>query len=145
MDTHDRYEHLTTREPASERQDEDTEHDTPGNVDIAFDQLFEYLQRVLEEGSARRLILRDRSSRVLLDVPLGTSALVGAVGFLLMPLWLRIVTVVGVLSSITVEIQREVRDDESEAESQGPAASAQKQRITIVHDDGKTPADDTVI
>lgn len=145
MNHNDRYEHLTMRDPSNDGHDEESERETHSGVEIPFDQLFEFLQKVLEEGAARRLILRDRSSRVLLDVPLGPSALVGAVGFLLMPLWLRIVTVVGVLSSITVEIQREIQDEDSEEESQSRAAGVQKQRITIEHDVGEVPEDDIVI
>ena len=145
MNDNDRYEHLTMRDPANDRHNEESERETQDRNEIPIDQLFEFLQKVLEEGAARRLILRDRSSRVLLDVPLGPSALVGAVGFLLMPLWLRIVTVVGVLSSITVEIQREIQDEESEEDSRRRAADVRKQRITIERDEGEVPEDDAVI
>lgn len=145
MNHNDKYEHLTIHERSIGDHEEETEGEAVGGVEVPFEKLFEYLQMVLEEGAARRLILRDRNSRVLLDVPLGPSALVGAVGFLLMPLWLRIVTVVGVLSSITVEIQREVRDEGGFGEASGDVPSARKQRITIEHDEGEDQEDDVVV
>ena len=144
MNQNDQFEHLTIAEPPAENAETEDEDGAWDGVELPFDQLFEYLQRALEEGTARRLILRDRSARVLLDVPLGPSVLVGVVGFMLMPLWLRIVAVVGALSSITVEIQREVRDDEASGEVSGEAPSARKQRIIIERDEADANEGDVV-
>ncbi len=143
MNQNDPFEHLTIAEPPV-AENVEAEDEGQIGVELPFDKLFDYLQRVLEEGTARRVILRDRNARVLLDVPLGPSALFGAVGFMLMPLWMRIVTVVGVLSSITVEIQREVRDDEAFAEGSGEAPSTRKQRITIERDETGVNENDVV-
>lgn len=141
------HEHMSgADEPATNQEDaagarDDEAKRVSASVDIPVDKLFEFVQKVLDEGSARRLVLRERAGRVLLDVPLGPSALVGAFGFLLMPLWLRIVTVVGVLSSITIEIHREITDDEAAGDD--PAAGGRAQRITIESDDA--PGDDELV
>lgn len=145
MNANDRYEHLTVEADDGAGQEEEFAQERRDSMDVPIERLFELLQKVLEEGAARRLILRDRQSRVLLDVPLGPTALVGTVGFLLMPLWLRIVAVVGVLSSITVEIQREVGQEDEADEGQSEPPIARKQRIVIERDEKITSDDDEVV
>ncbi|MCY3835424.1 MAG: DUF4342 domain-containing protein [Anaerolineaceae bacterium] len=145
MNANDRYEHLTVGAADAVEPEEEFAEDQRNGVDVPIDRLFEFLQKVLEEGAARRLILRDRQARVLLDVPLGPSALVGTVGFLLIPMWLRIVTIVGVLSSITVEIQREVVDEDEAGEAQSGPPLPRKQRITIERDEENVAGDDEMV
>ncbi len=123
------FEHLTIAEAPAEEFEEVEQEEPKEREELPVAELLDYLRKVLEEGTARRLILRDRNERVLLDLPLAPTALFGAFGLLLMPLWMRIVTVVGLLSSVTIEILREVNDENSGKE--GESAKERKQRVVI--------------
>ena len=65
----------------------------------------EQLKTLIHEGNVRRLVLKDRSGRTLIEIPLT----VGVVGAMLIPVWAAITAVAAVVADATIVVERHDR------------------------------------
>jgi Domain of unknown function (DUF4342) len=65
--------------------------------------LKERLKELIREGNVRRVILKNPSGRVLLDMPLNA----GVVGVALLPFWAAVAAVAVLATEYTVAIERD--------------------------------------
>ena len=70
--------------------------------EVKSEDLLDYLKSVLEEGTARRIIVRNKEGRDLLNFPLA----VGVIGIVLAPFWIAVAGIVGLAQSFTVVVER---------------------------------------
>ncbi len=70
--------------------------------DVRSEELLDYIKSVIKEGSAKRIIVRNKEGKDLLNFPLA----VGVVGVILAPLWVAIAGIVGLASEFTVVVER---------------------------------------
>ncbi|MDT8342194.1 MAG: DUF4342 domain-containing protein [Longimicrobiales bacterium] len=73
------------------------------------DRLLETVKRIVREGNARRIVIRNEEERVLLEFPLTA----GVVGAALLPVWAAIGAVAALVGNCSIEVERK------------PAASAE--------------------
>ena len=64
--------------------------------------LVDELKRILHEGNVRRVIVRAKDGRDLLNVPLT----VGVIGLYLVPLFVAVAAIVGLAKEFTIVIER---------------------------------------
>lgn len=77
-------------------------HNNYEEKNVNSEDLMEYLGSVLKEGSVRRIIVRNREGKDLLNFPL-TLGIVGAV---LAPFWVAVAGIVGLANEFTVVVER---------------------------------------
>ncbi len=70
--------------------------------DEGVDQVIEQLKTIIHQGNVRRLVVKDRDGRTLIEAPLT----VGVVGAMLMPLWAAIAAIVAVAAEATIVVER---------------------------------------
>jgi len=68
------------------------------------------VKKLIAEGNARRLIIRGREDRHLLEIPLTAGVLIGSILVVLVPLLAAIGAVAALLVGMKFEIVRESRD-----------------------------------
>lgn len=86
----DRAHHDDSQEAQSER------HETTG------DRLLETVRRLVREGNARRITIRNQDDEVVLTFPLSA----GVVGAALLPVWAGIGAVAALLGNCSIEVER---------------------------------------
>lgn len=62
------------------------------------------LRELVHEGNVRRIIIRDRDDRVILEAPLT----IGVVGVALIPMWAAVGAVVALATDCSIEVERRV-------------------------------------
>ena len=85
---------------------EKEEHTFTEQIDIAASELVERTKGLLEEGNVRRLIIRNQSDEVLLEVPLTTGVTMGGVLTLIAPVLAALGAMAALLTHVKVEIVR---------------------------------------
>jgi hypothetical protein len=106
--------------------DETTEQSESGKrtwteeIEVAGHQVLDEIQRLIEQGNARRVILRNKSGKTLLEVPLTAGVAVGGAAALMAPVAAAIGALVALVAEVKLEIER-VEDDAIEAELEAPA------------------------
>lgn len=65
--------------------------------------LVEKLKAVIKEGNVRRIILRNPSGRVLLDMPLNAGIAASA----LLPFWAAVASIAVLATDYTVQVERD--------------------------------------
>lgn len=86
-----------TREPRDESRGPRRErHETTG------DKLLETVKRLVREGNARRIVIRNDEDRVLLEFPLSA----GVVGAALLPVWAAVGAVAALVGNCSIEVER---------------------------------------
>lgn len=86
-----------TREPQGESRGPRRErHETTG------DKLLETVKRLVREGNARRIVIRNDEDRVLLEFPLSA----GVVGAALLPVWAAVGAVAALVGNCSIEVER---------------------------------------
>jgi hypothetical protein len=82
---------------SSDSQDEQSErHETTG------DRLLETVRRLVREGNARRITIRNQDDEVVLTFPLSA----GVVGAALLPVWAGVGAVAALLGNCSIEVER---------------------------------------
>lgn len=66
------------------------------------DRVIEKLKTLVEEGNARRLLVKDRQGVTLIEVPLT----VGVVGAVLLPVWAAIVAVAAIVTDAVITVEK---------------------------------------
>ena len=90
-----------------ERADERSErHETTG------DRLLETVRRLVREGNARRITIRNQDDDVVLTFPLAA----GVVGAALLPVWAGVGAVAALLGNCSIEVERrpDAREDDED-------------------------------
>jgi hypothetical protein len=88
-------------------------------LNVAGDQLVDTLKRLLREGNVRRILVKSRQGRTLLDLPVNA----GIVGFLLAPAWVTLGTVAALVGGLTVDVERAQSSGESDSSETPPSPS----------------------
>ena len=70
--------------------------------DVKSEDLLEELKKLVHEGNVRRIIVRNKDGRELLNFPLSA----GIVGVLLLPFWAAVAAIVGLAKEFTIVIER---------------------------------------
>jgi hypothetical protein len=82
------------------------EHSWTEHIEIAGSELVDRTKELIEEGNVRRLIIRNQSDEVLLEVPLTTGVAVGGVMTLIAPVLAALGAMAALLTHVKVEIVR---------------------------------------
>lgn len=69
---------------------------------VSGDRLLETVKRIVKEGTARRIVIRNDEDRVLLEFPLSA----GVVGAALLPMWAAIGAVAALVGNCSIEVER---------------------------------------
>ncbi len=69
---------------------------------VSGDRLLETVKRIVREGNARRIVIRNEDDRVLLEFPLSA----GVVGAALLPMWAAIGAVAALVGNCSIEVER---------------------------------------
>jgi hypothetical protein len=66
------------------------------------EQLVAKLKEILHEGNIRRIIIKDKEGRTLIEVPLT----IGVVGVILLPVWAAIGAIAALVTEATVVVEK---------------------------------------
>lgn len=66
------------------------------------EQLVAKIKEILHEGNIRRLIIKDKDGRTLIEVPLT----IGVVGAILVPVWAAIGAIAALVAEATVVVEK---------------------------------------
>jgi len=66
------------------------------------EQLVAKIKEILREGNIRRLIIKDKDGRTLIEVPLT----IGVVGVILVPVWAAIGAIAALVAEATVVVEK---------------------------------------
>lgn len=92
----DDYGHSSSEDHASEGEGHRERHETTG------DRLLETVRRLVREGNARRITIRNQDDEVVLTFPLAA----GVVGAALLPVWAGVGAVAALLGNCSIEVER---------------------------------------
>lgn len=102
-------------------------------VEVAANDLVDYVKKLIEQGNVRRLIIRMPDGRVILEVPLTPAVAVGGVVTLFAPLFAALGALAAIVAQVKIEVVRVVMDEDGEDEDGGDSGG--KQKIDIAGDD----------
>jgi hypothetical protein len=77
-------------------------HNTTEEFRVSGEQLVAKMKELLHEGNIRRVILKDKDGRTLIEVPLT----LGVVGALLVPVWAAIGAIAALVTEATIVIEK---------------------------------------
>jgi hypothetical protein len=92
-------------------QSEAPQADTPPQADqkppaeefsVTGGQVLDFLKKILHEGNIRRIVLKDESGKILLEIPVT----IGVVGAILLPVWAAIGAAAALVAKMTIVIER---------------------------------------
>lgn len=99
-------------------------------IEVQGNQLVDRVKQIVEDGNARRLILRNEEGRTLLEVPLTAGAVVGGALLWFNPLLAGIAAIGGLLLKVRIEIERDaVETLKNAAEDVGDAVGDAARRV----------------
>ena len=78
------------------------------------DKLLETVKKIVKEGNARRIVIRNEDDKTILEFPLTA----GVVGAALLPMWAAIGAVAALVGNCSIEVERK---EKAEAEEEAPA------------------------
>ena len=70
------------------------------------DRVIERIKKLVEEGNARRLLVKNRDGMTLIEVPLT----VGVVGALLLPIWAAIAAIAAIVTDAVVTVEKRTNE-----------------------------------
>jgi hypothetical protein len=89
--------------------------DQPGGGDarrethrVKGDDLLQTVKRIVKEGNARRIVIKNDEDRVLLEFPLTA----GVVGAAFLPVWAAVGAVAALVTNCSIEVERKDSADE---------------------------------
>jgi Domain of unknown function (DUF4342) len=77
-------------------------------ISVTSDRLVATIRDLVREGNVRRIVIKNRSGRVYLEIPLT----VGVIGAMLMPMLAAIAAIAAVAGGFTVAVEKIVRPGE---------------------------------
>lgn len=66
------------------------------------DNLIDELKKIFKEGNVRRVIVRSKDGRELINLPLT----IGVIGLVLAPFWVAVASIVGLAKEFTIVVER---------------------------------------
>jgi hypothetical protein len=72
-------------------------------IKVTAGKLKETLKRLVREGNVRRVVIRNKQGRVLLDAPLNA----GVVGAALLPFWAAVAGIAALAADCTIQVERD--------------------------------------
>lgn len=72
------------------------------------DDLLQTVKRIVKEGNARRIVIKNDEDRVLLEFPLTA----GVVGAAFLPVWAAVGAVAALVTNCSIEVERKESADE---------------------------------
>lgn len=75
------------------------------------DKLLETVKKIVREGNARRIVIRNEEDKVLVEFPLTA----GVVGAALLPVWAAIGAVAALVGNCSIEVERKPEAESEEA------------------------------
>jgi hypothetical protein len=73
------------------------------------DRVIERIKALIEEGNARRILVKNRDGVTLIEVPLT----LGVVGALLLPVWAAIAAIAAIVTDAVVTVEKRTGDKKS--------------------------------
>jgi hypothetical protein len=73
---------------------------------VSGDRVVAKLKELLHEGNVRHIVIRNEDGQVLIQIPVS----LGVAGALLIPVWAAVGAIAAVVSSCTIEIERQERE-----------------------------------
>ena len=83
-------------------------------IELAGNELVDFVQGLVAKGNARRVIVRNKADRVLLEVPLTGAAVVGGAVALAAP----VLAALGAAAALLAEVKLTVEHEEIETEAE---------------------------
>ncbi len=77
---------------------------------VSGDKVIGKIKELIHQGNVRRIIIKNEEGRSLVEVPLS----VGVVGVVLAPTWAAIGAVAALVTSCSIEVEREPDSEDSE-------------------------------
>jgi len=81
-------------------------------IEVAGNQLVDRVKELIEEGSARRLIIRKPNDEILIEVPLNAGVAVGSVVAIFAPLLAAVGAMAALVAKFKVDIVRDTPPEE---------------------------------
>ncbi len=69
---------------------------------VSGDEVIKKLKQLLREGNIRRIILKNESGKVLLEIPLT----VGVIGAALLPIWAAVGAIAALVAKMTIVVEK---------------------------------------
>jgi hypothetical protein len=91
-----------TDEPGTSRDDRERDDTRSERHETTGDRLLETVRRLVREGNARRITIRNQDDDVVLTFPLAA----GVVGAALLPVWAGVGAVAALLGNCSIEVER---------------------------------------
>lgn len=98
----------TSNVPPSDASPSDSQPRTPHVEEfrVSGDTLVSKLQEILQEGNARRVLIKTQDGNVLLDIPLTFGAVGGLIGVSLFPLLAVVAGIGAIAAKLTLVVER---------------------------------------
>lgn len=75
---------------------------TPETFHVTGKQLKEKIKEIIKTGNARRIIIRNKEGRKLIEIPVT----IGVVGLFLAPIWIAVGGIAAVVAECTITVER---------------------------------------
>jgi hypothetical protein len=69
---------------------------------VTGEQVVDFIKKILHEGNIRRIVLKNESGKILLEIPVT----IGVVGALLLPVWAAVGAAAALVAKMTIVIER---------------------------------------
>lgn len=69
---------------------------------VQSDKLLDTIKRIIREGNARRITIKNEAGNVLMEIPLT----IGVVGVVLIPVWIAIGTIAALAGRYTIVVEK---------------------------------------
>lgn len=95
---------------------EKTNRDWAEEIEVAGNELVDRVKDLVAEGNVRRVIIRNSSNEVLIEVPLTPAVIVGGVATIMNPVLAALGALAALIAKLKIEVVRidRAQDDESE-------------------------------
>lgn len=84
---------------------------------VSGDDVVKVVKRIVQEGNARRIIIKNEAGETLVEFPLT----VGAIGAVLLPLWAALGAIAALVAKCTIVVEK--RDAARPADPEAPQAN----------------------
>lgn len=76
---------------------------TPEEIKATASELLGTLRKLLQDATVRRIVVKSREGRTILDVPLS----LGVLGLVVLPFWVGALLLAGTAGGYTIQVERE--------------------------------------
>ena len=97
---------------------EDNKRTWTEELEIAGKDLLSVIESVIKDGTAKRVVIRNKEGRSLLEIPLAAGVAVGGAAVLMAPVFAAISAMAALMSEVKVEIVRS-GDQEEDGQLEG--------------------------